>query len=266
MVADSLDRGPYRTAWRVGVAADAVQAARVEGTGIAAQLLTLGGAEPADTGWQGWEIAADAVAGQGSWIGMDNDTLTSPVADLGGRRRVWLQFWHKHLGSTFTPERRGVVQFSPDSGRTWDDVAVVVGAAGDWYPERIDLPQATGARGARVRFVTEGFTWLVDAAGFATDSTTAFAAPAQAGALTLSDNPLRGGAVTIAWPASTQDARVRIYTYAGVLLFSAGVSAPAVQFTWDGTVDGRPVANGGYLIVVDAGDRRYRGRLFVARP
>ena len=32
------------------------------------------------------------------------------------------------------------------------------------------------------------------------------------------------------------------------------------------TVGGRPVANGGYLVVVDAGDQRYRARLFVARP
>jgi hypothetical protein len=237
----------------------------VDGTGLAAELLTLGGAEPADTGWRGWGVAADAVAGQGSWLGTGDDTLTSPVADLRGHGRVWLQFWHKHAGSTFTPERRGIVQFSADSGRTWADVGVVVGAAGAWYPERIDLPRAAGARGARVRFVTVGFTWWVDAVGFASDSTAAFLAASRAGTLTLSDNPLRGGTVTIGWPASAADARVRIYTYAGVQLLEVAVAAPASEFVWDGAVDGRRVPNGGYLVVVDTGGQRHRGRLFVAR-
>jgi hypothetical protein len=265
LAADSLDRGPYRATWRVAVTGDDVRAVRVDGTGLAAELLTLGGAEPADTGWRGWGVAADAVAGQGSWLGTGDDTLTSPVADLRGHGRVWLQFWHKHAGSTFTPERRGIVQFSADSGRTWADVGVVVGAAGAWYPERIDLPRAAGARGARVRFVTVGFTWWVDAVGFASDSTAAFLAASRAGTLTLSDNPLRGGTVTIGWPASAADARVRIYTYAGVQLLEVAVAAPASEFVWDGAVDGRRVPNGGYLVVVDTGGQRHRGRLFVAR-
>jgi hypothetical protein len=265
LTADSLDRGVFRTTWRAAVGGDAVRAVRADGTGLQAELLTLGGAEPADSGWQGWSVSADAVAGQASWLGSGDDTLTSPVADLGGRTRVWLQFWHKHAGSTFTPERRGVVQFSADSGRTWADVGAVVGAATDWYAERIDLPQAGGARGARVRFVTQGFTWWVDAAGFASDSTAAFAPLTQATALALSDNPLRGAQVTISWPAAPGESLVRIYSYTGVLLVNASVFAPAAEYVWDGTVDGRPVPNGGYLIVVDAGNQRHRARLFVAR-
>ena len=265
VTADSLDHGVFRTTWRAAVGTDAIRAVRADGTGLQAELLTLGGAEPSDSGWQGWSVSAEAAAGQASWLGSGDDTLTSPVADLGGRTRVWLQFWHKHSGSTFTPERRGVVQFSADSGRTWADVGAVVGAATDWYAERIDLPQASGARGARVRFVTLGFTWWVDAAGLASDSTTAFVATTQASSLTLSDNPLRGGQVTIAWPAAPGESLVRIYTYAGVLLMQASVLAPAAQYVWDGTVGGRPVPNGGYLVVVDAGGHRHRGRLFVAR-
>jgi hypothetical protein len=265
VTADSLDRGVYRTTWRAAVEGDAVRAVRADGTGFQAELLTLGGAEPADSGWQGWSVSAEAAAGQGSWLGSGDDTLTSPIADLSGRTRVWLQFWHKHAGSTFTPERRGVVQFSADSGRTWADVGAVVGAASDWYAERIDLPQAAGARGAQVRFVTVGFTWWVDAAGFASDSTAAFTATTQATSLVLSDNPFRGGQVTISWPAAPGESLVRIYTYTGVPLVSASVFAPAAQYVWDGTVGGRPVPNGGYLVVVDAGNQRYRGRLFVAR-
>ena len=265
VTADSLDRGVFRTTWRAAVAGDAVRAVRADGTGLQAELLTLGGAEPSDVGWQGWSVSADAAAGQASWLGSGDDTLTSPISDLGGRTRVWLQFWHKHAGSTFTPERRGIVQFSADSGRTWADVGAVVGAATDWYAERVDLPQAAGARGARVRFVTVGFTWWVDAAGFVSDSTAAFTSTTQAASLTLSDNPLRGGQVTIAWPAGPGESLLRIYSYAGVLLVQTSVFAPAAQYVWDGTVGGRPVANGGYLVVVDAGGRRYRGRLFVAR-
>jgi hypothetical protein len=105
----------------------------------------------------------------------------------------------------------------------------------------------------------------VDAVGFATDSTTLFAPPAQVASLTLSDNPLRGGDVVISWPASSEDARLRVYTYAGALLLDVPVPAPTAAFTWDGAIDGRPLPNGGYLIVVDAGGRRYRGRLFLAR-
>jgi hypothetical protein len=263
--ADSLDRGVFRTTWRAAVGGDQVRAVRADGTGLQAELLTLGGAEPSDAGWQGWSVATEAAAGQTSWLGSGDDTLTSPVADLAGRTRVWLQFWHKHAGSTFTPERRGVVQFSADSGRTWADVGAVVGAASDWYAERIDLPQAAGARGARVRFVTLGFTWWVDAAGFASDSTAAFTATTQATSLVLSDNPLRGGQVTFSWPAAPGESLVRIYSYTGVLLVSASVFAPVAQYVWDGTVDGRPVPNGGYLVVVEAGNQRYRARLFVAR-
>jgi hypothetical protein len=58
---------------------------------------------------------------------------------------------------------------------------------------------------------------------------------------------------------------VRIYSYTGVLLVHASVFAPGAEYVWDGTVDGRPVPNGGYLVVVDAGNQRYRARLFVAR-
>src|SRR5207302_1416077 len=82
-------------------------------------------AEDADGGWTGWPRSSDALAGSWSWATPGNDTLLSPVVDLRGRSRVWLQFWTKHAGSTFTPENHGVVQFSADSGATWTDVARV---------------------------------------------------------------------------------------------------------------------------------------------
>ncbi len=178
---DSLQRGPYRSDWRADLRADTVRAIRADPSGIAAELLTLAGAEAVDAGWTGWTRSAEALVGQWSWLASGDDTLTSPVADLAGRERVWLQFWHRHAGSTFSPQLRGVVQFSADSGATWTDVWAVVGAGGSWYPERVDLPQAAGARGARVRFIARGFTWWVDAVGLATDSTGAFGSASPGG-------------------------------------------------------------------------------------
>lgn len=263
---DSLSHGVLRTTWRANLRQDTVRAVQVAGSGLGAELLALGGAEPADTGWTGWLSSADALVGQRAWLASGDDTLTSPVVDLRGHSRIWLQFWHKHAGSTFTPQRRGEVQFSADSGRSWADVAHVVGAGDDWYPVRVDLPQAAGTAGARVRFVARGFTWWVDAAGFASDSMPAVqATPAPVTALELSENPVRVGPVVLAWPGSSQDALVRIYTFAGALLVTERVAAPATEFVWDGSAAGRPLPNGAYLAVVDVGGRRYRARIFVAR-
>jgi len=263
---DSLTRGVFRTTWRADLRADEVRVVRAASAGLEAQLLSLGGAEPDDTGWAGWLTTADALAGQRAWLATGNDTLTSPVVDLRDRSHIWLQFWQKHAGSTFVPERRGEVQFSADSGRTWTDAAHVVGAGENWYPVRVDLPQASGVAGARVRFVARGFTWWLDAVGFATDSVVADQVVASAVAdLELSQNPVRQGPVVMSWPASSQDARLRIYSFAGVLLAAETVTAPTSEFVWDGTAGGRQLPNGAYLVVVETGGRRYRARVFLAR-
>jgi len=263
---DSLSRGVFRTTWRADLRADQVRVVRAASVGLEAQLLSLGGAEPDDTGWTGWLTSADALAGQRSWLAVGDDTLTSPVVDLRDRSRIWLQFWQKHAGSTFAPERRGEVQYSPDSGRTWTDVAHVVGAGENWYPVRVDLPQASGVAGARVRFVARGFTWWLDAVGFVTDSSAADQVVASPVAvLEVSENPVRRGPVVVSWPASSQDARLRIYSFTGVLLVAETVTAPITEFVWDGTAGGRQLPNGAYLVVVETGGRRYRIRVFLAR-
>jgi hypothetical protein len=190
------------------------------------------------------------------------------VVDLGGRTAVWLHLWTRHYGSTFTPTQRGIIQFSGDSGATWSDVALIVGDGPSWYPMRVDLPQAQGRRGARVRFIAQNFTWWVDAVGFATDASTAFLQLAAAAGAEVSENPVRSDQVVISWPAGTGNASLSVFSFIGERLYQTTVPAPTNEYVWDLTIGGgaRRVVNGAYIIVVDVDGHRYRRRLFVARP
>ena len=264
---DSLSRGTVRTEWRSDLQLDGVRAARAEGSGVTGELITIAGAEPSDAGWRGWWRDTVHVAGASSWFTAGpNDTLTSPVTDLRGRSDVWLQFWTRHSGSTFTPEQRGTVQFSADSGRTWTDVAVLIGEGTNWYPVRVDLPQAADARGARVRFISRDLPWWVDAVGFASDASMAFVQTQAAAPVEFSENPVRSDQVVISWPAATGDSRVEIYTFTGERIFTTTVGAPSTEYVWDLTLGTRRVVNGAYIVVIDAGGQLSRRRLFIDRP
>jgi hypothetical protein len=83
------------------------------------------------------------------------------------------------------------------------------------------------------------------------------------GTINLSENPVRGSSVVI--HVSSPAVRAAIYTYSGALVRELG-AAPAGRLQWDLTaVDGRPVVNGVYLLVVDLGGTVLRHRLYVAR-
>jgi hypothetical protein len=93
--------------------------------------------------------------------------------------------------------------------------------------------------------------------------------PAAAqGEAQVSENPVRSDQVVISWPAGTGAARVAVYAFTGERLHLATVAAPTNEYVWDLTMGGgaRRVANGAYIVVVDVDGRRYRRRLFVARP
>jgi zinc carboxypeptidase len=270
---DSLERGTLRTTWLTDLRVDTVRALHADGMPISGELLSLGGAEPLDAGWTGWGKDSIRAAGKHSWYVWGTDTLTSPIVDLRGRTSIWLQLWTRHSGSTFTPAQHGVIQFSGDSGSTWSDVALIIGDGPEWYPMRVDLPQAAGRRGARVRFIAQQFAWWLDAVGFATDASSAFTLLAAAAGADVSENPVRSNQVVISWPApvggggSTANARVAVFSFTGELLLTATVPAPTNEYVWDLTIGGgtRRVVNGAYIIVVDVGGQRYRRRLFVAR-
>ncbi len=76
----------------------------------------------------------------------------------------------------------------------------------------------------------------------------------------------------ISWPAPAgtggRATRVAIYGFSGQRLHQATVAAPTNEYVWDLTVSGgtRRVVNGAYIVVVEVDGRRYRRRLFVARP
>lgn len=267
---DSLGRGTLRTVWRSDLRFDGagIRALQAEGSGVTGELITLSGAEQLDPAWRGWWRDTTRVAGQYSWYTAGtNDTLTSPSVDLRGRSAVWLQFWTRHYGSTFSPEQRGIVQFSPDSGRTWSDVAVTVGEGSNWYPVRVDLPQAADAPGARVRFISRNFTWWIDAVGFASDISTSFVQMQAASPMEFSENPVRNDQVVISWPAPAPaaDANLEAYAFTGERIFNTTIAAPSNEYVWDLTLGTKRVVNGAYIIVVDVGGQRYRRRLFVDR-
>jgi hypothetical protein len=266
---DSLGRGTLRTVWRSDLRMDGVRALQAEGSGVTGELITIAGAEQVDPVWRGWWRDTIGVAGRYSWYTAGtNDTLTSPSVDLQGRSAVWLQFWTRHFGSTFSPEQRGIVQFSADSGHTWTDVAVIIGEGSNWYPVRVELPQAADARGARVRFVSRNLTWWVDAVGLASDISMAFVQTQAASPMEFSENPVRNDQVVISWPVPTPaaDANLEVYTFTGERIFTATIAAPSSEYVWDLTLGTRRVVNGAYIIVVDVGGQRYRRRLFVDRP
>src|SRR5213078_4202236 len=52
--ADSLWRGRLWYSWRSDVSVDTARAVRVNGAGLAAELMTLAGAEDGESGWSGW--------------------------------------------------------------------------------------------------------------------------------------------------------------------------------------------------------------------
>ena len=264
--ADPLARGTVRTVWRTDLSTDGTRAVRVDGVGFEAELISLAGAEDGEAGWQGWARANDALAGSWSWGTITEDTLTSPAVDLSGRSRVWLQFWTKHRGSTFTPELRGVVQVSADNGATWSDMVAIVGAGPAWYPMRVDLPAVANAQAARVRFVSVGLSWWLDAVGFASDSTGLFAAQPPVASLELSENPVRGPQVVFSWPAGSGAPRVGVYSFTGERLLSATLAPGSTEYVWDLLAGSRRVANGAYLVVLELDGQLSRRRLFVTRP
>lgn len=262
LTTDSLDRGADAWRWRGPLARPTIGARIDLGTGErSVELVYAAGAE-ADDGWGGWaRERGQALEGEWAWRG-ENDTLRSPVISLAGIERPHVAFWARHDGSLFLPDRFALLEVSTDDGVAWSPVARLEGAAASWYPVTAALPAVPQVR---LRIVASDMVTRVDALHVFGD-VASLARAADSAGIGVSENPVRSSRVFFNWTAGTGDARLSVFTLAGLLVYRVTVSAADGLVAWDLTdVDGRPVRNGAYAVVLEAGGEVLRKRLFVAR-
>ncbi len=219
-----------------------------------------GGAE-----WQGWPTDSGGVTGNTSWIGWQ-DTLVSPEITTWGYERLRLSFWNRHFGSIGRADFRGTVQFSLDSGITWRTADVVVGLGLNWYPVSVPVNQSTPS--IRFRMFSDSLLWWVDAIQVLGDAAARdldVAGPPITAR--VSENPVRSDGVYISWPPAGDITEVKIFTFRGDLVFKTDVPSAQGAFRWDlRNVNGSPINNGAYIVIIRMGETVLRKRLFVARP
>jgi len=262
LATDSLDRGADAWRWRGPLPRPATGTRIDLGMGgRSVELVYAAGAE-ADDGWTGWtRERGQAMEGAWAWRGA-SDTLGSPVISLAGVEHPRLAFWARHEGSLFLPERFATVEISVDDGLTWSPVARLEGAATSWYPVVVELPAVPQVR---LHIVASDMLTRVDAIRVFGD-VASLALAADSAGVGVSENPVRSSRVFFSWTAGTGDARLSVFTLAGLLVHRASVSAADGLVAWDLTdVDGRPVRNGAYAVVLEIGGEVLRKRLFVAR-
>ncbi len=240
------------------------------------EALARAGAETESMAWSGFTRAAGGAEGSWHWRtdGACTGTpcaapvLASPRIGVAGRTGLMLHFWTQHSGSLFASANRGVVELRADRG-AWVPVAEVQGSAPAWYPLVIPLAGAAGADSIELRWVADGMGWKIDAITLTAPGAVLFTAGRSAAepAIDVSQNPVRGGSVTLRWAsAGSGPARVFIYSLLGTPVAGATLLPDPGRWVWDGRTRGLPVANGAYIVVVTRGDgRRIRRRLIVAQ-
>jgi hypothetical protein len=274
LASDSLSLGRFgRRAASGDPALAGAVAARVSRLGLSADVLARDGAEWDGSPWQGFILSADAVEGRRSWYTPSGvpapADLESPVISVAGRTGLVLHFWTMHAASLNDSAGVGHVQLSTDGGATWTDVWQVAGDAPVWYPVAVPLTGAEAASSVRFRFAGGSIAWWVDAVHLTASGSGVLDAPAgQQNPLTVNQNPVRSAPLVVRWPAANGNARAQVYSYAATLVADESLAGDPGLWRWDlTTLEGRPVANGAYVVVVTRGDGvRYRRRVFVQRP
>jgi len=268
---DSLGEGRFVSRLGSGDAAlQGAEAVRVGRLGLVAEVLAREGAEREDSPWSGFRRDSGGVEGTGHWAGDSAATLVSPEIPVGGRRGLRLFFWTRHYGNFGSAVAMGRVEVSTDGGARWTEAGRVLGYAPAWYPVALPLAAAEGSSALRLRFVTVGMPWLIDAIAVAAGESRRFDAAtalAQGNPLEVSANPVRTPPVTLRWPAGPGGARVQVFSFYGTLLVDETLPADPGLWRWDlATRAGSIVANGAYALVVTRDDGvRYRRRIFVLR-
>jgi hypothetical protein len=228
-------------------------------------VLASTGAEASESGWvpNGFQPAPEAVSGRWAWhAGVGR--LRSPVIDVPATiDTVSVLFWTRYLGNGFSLDPWGEVRLSVDSGASWVTVGRVSGRAPVYYPERVVMSGLAG-RTIVIEFVAQFFSaqsgWWLDEILVAAHGAAVVAE--AVGELRPSTNPVRSNEVHLTWPFGSAGGDLRVFDFAGRLVWATSVPGDAGIVRWD-IASG--VRNGVYLAVARSDGRVRRLKLFVAR-
>ena len=228
-------------------------------------VLSATGAEANETGWvpNGFAPVQEAVSGRWAWhsrVGRLRSPLIRVPAAID---TLSVLFWTRYLGNGFSLDPRGEVRLSVDSGASWVTVARLSGRAPVYYPERVVMAGLAG-RTIVLEFVAQFFAeqtgWWLDEI-LVTAHGSAVVAQTD-GELRPSANPVRSSIVTLTWPFGADAGELRIFDFAGRLVWATAVQGDASTVTWDIP---SAVRNGVYVAVARSEGRIRRLKLFVAR-
>jgi hypothetical protein len=229
-------------------------------------LLAASGAEATDPAWvlQGFSVdTTQRAAGRSSYRGTSGELRSPTIVVPASVDTVSITFWTRYNGDGYSELPFGMVRVSTDSGRTWNVVARMAGAAPAWYPEDV---RVGGVRGKALwlSFYSVNLPWWIDEVAVFTNGTTSSGGAGGTGAAARflpSANPVRGDAVTFTWPFAAAG-RITVYDFTGRQVWAHTVASGDADATWD---IGALVPNGAYLVLAEGGGMRARLKLFVAR-
>ena len=231
--------------------------------------LTTAGAEAGDPAWTLQNFDVDTVlrfAGKASYRSTGGELRSPAIKVPADMDTVSITFWTRYAGDGFSETPYGLLRVSTDSGKTWNVITRLSGAAVAWYPEDV---RVGGVRGKTLMlsFFAAALPWWIDEVGVYANGTPAATDPGTGGSPSSrfkpSANPVRGTSVTFVWPFAGQGGNVMVYDFTGRLIWKHAVSATDDDATWDLSRDAIP--NGAYLVLAESGRERVRLRLFILR-
>lgn len=229
-------------------------------------VLASTGAEANESGWlpNGFTVVQDAsVRGRAAWYAAVG-RLRSPMIRVPDNiDSLSVLFWTRYLGNGFSMDPRGDVRLSVDSGASWVTVGRVSGRAPVYYPERVVMTGLAG-RTIAIEFVAQFFSaqsgWWLDEILVVAHGVAAVARADDE--IRPSTNPVRSSAVHLTWPFGNDPGELRVFDFAGRLVWATAVQGGAIAVTWD---IASAVRNGVYIAVARSEGRVRRLKLFVAR-
>ena len=228
-------------------------------------VLASTGAEADEGGWvpNGFQTVPEPVSGRLAWHATVG-RLRSPTIRIPETiDTVSVLFWTRYLGNGFSLDPRGEIRLSMDGGASWMTVGVVSGRAPVYYPERVVVSGLAG-RTIILEFVAQFFSaqlgWWLDEI-LVTAHGVAVVAEVD-GEMRPSTNPVRSSTVHLTWPFGEDAGEIRVFDFAGRLVWATTVHGGETTITWNLA---QPVRNGVYVAIARSEGRVRRLKLFVAR-